>query len=143
MKNILCSLAALASIGGVANAQSVLNTTATVRTDAAVASVLNSAQVGVTMGRDSERTETVVAWNLEGVRARFLGVPVGVVGGVTLGRALEQNVGVFGGFGVRVFSVWGTDVTAGVGYSLPVNGPGRFTLESEPRYMLTLSRPVR
>jgi len=143
MKNILCSLAALMSVGGVANAQSVLNTTATVRTDAATANVLNSAHVGVTVGRDSERTETVVAWNLEGVRASFLGVPVGVLGGVTLGRALEQNVGVFGGVGVRVFRVWGTDVTAGVGYSMPVNGPSKFVLEGEPRGFLTLSRPLR
>lgn len=140
MKNILCTLAALFSVGGVANAQVA---TVTVDTHPSTAKVLNSAQVGVTYGRDSERTETVVAWNLEGVRARFLGVPVGVVSGVTFGRALEQNVGVFGGVGVRVLSVWGTDVTAGVGYSLPVVGSGRFVLEGEPRYTLTLSRPVR
>jgi len=140
MKNILLSLTALMSVAGISNAQVA---SVTVNTHPSTAKVLNSAQVGVTYGRDSERTETVVAWNLEGVRARFLGVPVGVVGGMTFGRALEQNLGVFGGVGVRVLSVWGTDVTAGVGYSLPVNGPGRFTLEGEPRYMLTLSRPVR
>ena len=141
MKNILCSLAALMSVGGVANAQGVLNTTATVRTDAATANVLNSAHVGVTVGRDSERTETVVAWNLEGVRARVLSVPVSVLGGFTLGRALEQNVGVFAGVGVRVARVLGTDVTAGFGYSMPVNGPGQFVLERETRGFVTLSRP--
>jgi hypothetical protein len=139
MKNILSVMAAVLSVGGVANAQVA---TVTVDTDPATANVLNSAKVGVSMGRDSERTEGVVVWDLEGVRARFLGVPVGVVGGLTFGRALEQNVGVFGGVGVRVLRVMGTDVTAGVGYAMPVNGPGKFVLEGEPRWTLTLSRPV-
>lgn len=140
MKNILSVVAALVAVSGVANAQGVLNTTVTVDTDPSVAKVLNSAGLGVTYGRDSERTETAVTWDLEAFRGRVLSVPVNLMTGFTFGNSVDRNVGLFAGVGFRVFRVLGTDVRAGVGWGMPVVGDSKWVLEGEPRFFLGLKR---
>lgn len=140
MKNILSVIAALVSVGGVANAQGVLGTTVTVDSDPTTAKVLNSAGVSVTYGRDSKTTETAVTWDVEAVRARFLSVPVNLMTGFTFGNSVDRNVGLFAGLGVRVFRVLGTDVRAGVGWGMPVVGDSKWVLEGEPRFFVGLKR---